>query len=228
MGMKLVEGRNFSENRASDSSGIIINQTMAKKLGLKDPIGKSVQNNRPWNVVGVVEDFHFEFLRDQIGPLCFVLGNNSNIVSVKINTASMSSAIQSIDGIWKKFSPNQPIRYTFLDESFARMYDDVQRMGRIFISAAGLAIVVACLGLFALSAFMVEQRSKEISIRLVMGASVKNIFRLLTQNFVQLVLVSFVIAAPLAWYMMTKWLEDYKYKIAITWDVFMVSGAIRG
>ncbi len=226
MGMKIVDGRNFSEDMASDSSGIIINQTMAKKLGLRDPIGKGIQNNRVWNVVGVVEDFHFESLRDQIGPLCFVLGNNSNIVAVKVNTSSMSSMVQSIDRIWKKFSPNQPIRYTFLNESFARMYDDVQRMGRIFISAAGLAIIVACLGLFALSAFMVEQRSKEISIRLVLGASLKTIFNMLTFNFLKLVLISIIIAIPIAWYVMNNWLQNFTYRTEITWDVFAIAGIL--
>jgi len=226
MGMNIVDGRNFSENMASDSSGIIINQTMAKKLGLIDPVGKRIQNNRVWNVVGVVEDFHFESLRDQIGPLCFVLGNNSNIISVKVNTSSMSSVIQSIDGLWKKFSPNQPIRFTFLNESFARMYDDVQRMGRIFISAAGLAIIVACLGLFALSAFMAEQRSKEISIRLVLGASLKTIFNMLTFNFLKLVLISILFAIPIAWYAMHNWLQNFTYRTEITWDVFAIAGAL--
>ena len=118
---------------------------------------------------------------------------------------------------------HQPFRYTFMDDNYARMYDDVDRIGKIFASFAGLAIIVACLGLFALSAFMVEQRSKEISIRLVMGATVKNIFRLLTQNFVLLVVISFFIAAPVSYYMMTKWLEDYKYKITLSWDVFAFS-----
>jgi putative ABC transport system permease protein len=122
--------------------------------------------------------------------------------------------------------PHQAIRYTFLDESYARMYADVQRMGNIFACFAILAILVACLGLFALSAFMVEQRTKEISIRLVLGASLNNIFRLLTQNFVVLVLISFIIAVPLAWYMMQQWLMDYKYRIDITWDVFVLSGAL--
>jgi putative ABC transport system permease protein len=106
------------------------------------------------------------------------------------------------------------------------MYEDVQRMGRVFGSFAMLAIIVACLGLFALSAFMVEQRNKEISIRLVLGASLKNIFRLLTGNFVKLVLISFVIAVPLSWYMMQKWLQDYKYRTEITWDVFVMSGLL--
>ena len=122
--------------------------------------------------------------------------------------------------------PHQPIRYTFLDESYARMYEDVQRMGYLFASFAALAIIVACLGLFALSAFMVEQRNKEISIRLVLGASVNNIFGLLTRNFVKLVIISFVIAVPFAWYLMQTWLEDYAYRIEITWDVFILAGTI--
>lgn len=226
MGMKIVEGRNFSEHMASDSSGIIINQTMAKKLGLQDPVGKGIQNNRVWNVIGVVEDFHFESLRDQIGPLCFVLGNNSNIVSVKVNTSTMTSVLQSIEGIWKRFSPNQPIRYTLLNESYARMYDDVQRMGRIFISAAGLAVIVACLGLFALSAFMVEQRRKEISIRLVLGASLKAIFNMLTFNFLKLVLISIMAAIPIAWYIMHHWLQNFTYRTEISWDVFVTAGIL--
>lgn len=115
--------------------------------------------------------------------------------------------------------PHQAIRYSFLDESFARMYDDVRRMGNIFASFAILSIIVACLGLFALSAFMVEQRNKEISIRLVLGASLKSIFHLLTDQFVKLVLISFALAIPLSWYLMQKWLEDYEYKTGIGWEV---------
>jgi len=179
-----------------------------------------------YTVIGVVEDFHFESLRDKIEPLCFILGNNSNIVSVKVNTSSMRLVTHSIEEIWKKFSPNQPIRYTFLSESFARMYDDVQRMGRIFITAAGLAIIVACLGLFALSAFMVEQRSKEISIRLVLGASLKTIFNLLTLNFLKLVLVSVIIAVPIGWYIMNDWLQNFTYRTDVTWDVFVIAGLV--
>ncbi len=227
MGMKLADGRNFSEDMLTDSASIIINQQMAKELDLKDPVGQRIQNWQPYNVIGVVEDFNFESLRNKIEPLAMILGDNSyNIVSVKINSSNMASALTSIETVWKKFSPNQPIRYSFLDESYARMYDDVQRMGRIFISAAGLAIIVACLGLFALSAFMVEQRSKEISIRLVLGASLKSIFSLLTLNFLKLVLISIVIAAPIAWYMMNQWLQDFTYRTEITWDVFVLAGII--
>jgi putative ABC transport system permease protein len=199
---------------------------MAKALGLNKPLGERIMNWETYTIIGVVEDFHWANMKDEIGPLCFVRGHWGNVVSVKVKQGKMSDVIQSINSVWSRFLPHQPLRYTFLDESYARMYDDVQRMGRVFASFAVLAIIVACLGLFALSAFMVEQRNKEISIRLVLGASLRNIFRLLTENFVKLVLVSFVIAVPLAWYMMNKWLEDYKYKTDITWDVFAFSGLL--
>ena len=226
MGMKLVAGRNFQKELASDSSAVIINQSMAKELGLKNPIDQRIQNWRSWNVIGVVEDFHFENMKGKIGPLCFMRGSYGNIASIKLNTTDMKSAIAQVSKIWNRFMPNQSIRYSFLDESYERMYDDVRRTGNIFASFAVLAIIVACLGLFALSAFMVEQRNKEISIRLVLGASLQSIFRLLTDQFIKLVLVSFVVAVPLSWYMMNTWLEDYQYKIELGWEVFAISGVI--
>lgn len=226
MGMKLVEGRNFMHEMASDSQAVIINQAMAREFGFKNPIGERIMNWKVYTVIGVVEDFHFESMKGKIGPLCFVLGSGGSIMPIKVRTEHMADVITSVANVWAKFMPHQPIRYTFLDESYARMYDDVQRMGKIFASFAVLAVVVACLGLFALSAFMVEQRDKEIGIRLVLGASVNTIFRLLTQNFMILVLVSFVIATPLAWYLMQQWLEDYTYRVDITWDVFVIAGLI--
>jgi putative ABC transport system permease protein len=226
LGMKIASGRDFSPRMKSDSQAIIINQKMARDLGLKDPIGKRIMNNHLFTVIGVVEDFNFESLRGKIEPLCLVLGNSPTIVSIKVNSSDMPGTLKSIDAVWKKFSPHQPIRYSFLSERFARAYDDVRQMGRIFISFAALAIIVACLGLFALSAFMVEQRSKEISIRLVLGASLNNIFNLLTLNFVKLVMISIVIAVPLAWYMMRQWLDDFSYRTPITWDVFALAGVM--
>ena len=226
MGIKLAEGRDFSEDAKGDSQAVIINRAMVKELGLKDPIGARIENWRVWTVVGVVEDFNFESLREKIGPLVMMLGDQSSIVSVKVKPGDMAGTLKSITGVWKKFSPNQPIRYAFLDESYATMYADVQRMGRIFTTFAVFAIIVACLGLFALSAFMVEQRGKEISIRLVLGASMRSIFNLLTLNFVKLVLISIVIAVPIAWYMMNKWLEDFTYKTEIGWDVFALAGVM--
>ena len=227
MGMKIVEGRDFSKQVASDSGALIINQKMAKALWQGKALDKQMTNSSEhWTIIGVVKDFHFETMKEDIEPLCMSLGYNSNTVVVKVNTDDMKGLLQSTEKTWKEFAPHQPIRYSFLDDSFALMYEDIQRMGLIFTSFAVLAIIVACLGLFALSAFMVEQRSKEISIRLVLGASVRSVFRLLTQNFLKLVLISFVIAGPIAWYLMVKWLEDYKYKTDITWDVFVLAGTM--
>jgi putative ABC transport system permease protein len=226
MGINLVAGRDFLGRLTSDSLGVIVNQAMVKKLGLEDPIGKVITNGDSRTILGVVEDFHFETMKESIDPLAMRLGISPGMVSVKIQSKDMSEAIAAISKIWKQFAPHQPIRYSFLDESYARMYEDVQRTGRIFTSFAVLAISVACLGLFALSAFMVEQRSKEISIRLVLGASLNSIFNLLTKNFLFLVLISFVIAIPVAWYIMQKWLQDYAYKVTIGWDVFAIAGVL--
>lgn len=226
MGIRLIEGRNFDPSIKSDSSAVIINQAMVKALGLKNPLEEKIENWTVWHVIGVVEDFHFETMKEKIGPLCFKYGTGGSIASVKVSSNQMTNVIDEVSEVWKHFLPNQPIRYTFLDQSYARMYDDVTRTGKILTSFSVLAIVVACLGLFALSAFMVEQRNKEISIRLVLGASVKNIFRLLTQNFVMMVAIAFVIAVPIGWYLMKSWLEDFEYKIGLTWDIFAMAGLV--
>jgi putative ABC transport system permease protein len=227
LGLKIVEGRFFDRAIASDSDAIVINQAMALDLALDKPVGQQVQNYRPWNVIGVVENFYFDNIREKIGPLAMVIRSPSTgNISVKLSSTDMQATMQSIEALWKKFSPHQPMRTMFVDETFASMYDDITRMGRIFTTFAALAIIVACLGLFALSAFMVEQRGKEISIRLVLGASVRSIFGLLTMNFVKLVLISIVIAAPLAYYLMDKWLQGFDYKTTIGWDVFAIAATI--
>jgi len=229
LGMKIVTGRNFNPAMPSDSQALVINQTLVKKLGLKDPVGKRIANgNTTFSVIGVVQDFNFESLHDDIGGLVMRLGNSPSIVSVKVNTAAMSGTIASISATWKKFAPGQPIRYTFLDENFANMYADVQRMAAIFTSFAILAIIIACLGLFGLSAFMAEQRCKEIGIRKVLGASVSNITALMSKDFVKLVVIAIVIASPIAWWAMSKWLEDFVYsnRTTIGWWVFVLAGAV--
>lgn len=228
MGMKLVEGRNFSYTMAQDTQGsVIINQTLAKKLNLKKPIGAHITNGYgKYTVIGVVEDFNFESMRDKVEPIVLNFGLSPSIVSVKVGGSDMKNTLADITALWKKYSPDQPIRYTFLDEQFANMYQDVQRTGRIFTSFAVLAIIIACLGLFALSAFMAEQRSKEIGIRKVLGATVSNITALLSIDFVKLVLIAIAIASPIAWYGMTKWLQDFSYKIPISWWIFVLSGFV--
>jgi putative ABC transport system permease protein len=226
MGMKIIQGRNFSKSMASDSDGVIINRAMADQLGLKDPLGQPIANGwQHFRVIGVIEDFNFESMKQTVNPLCLVLGDNySTIVAVKLSPVNAKNTIASIVSLWKKFSPNQPIRYTFMDESFANMYADVQRMGHIFTGFAILAIMIACLGLFALSAFMAEQRNKEIGIRKVIGASVGGITAMLSKDFVKLVMIAFVIASPIAWWAMNKWLQNFAYRITISWWIFAVAG----
>ena len=227
MGMNIIEGRNFSIEMVTDSTAAIINQTLASELGMVDPLGKRIQNQwHAFEVIGIVEDFHYESLKKDIGGLCLVLGNSPNIASVKVNTSNMSGLIQSVTEVWNSFSPNQPIRYTFLDESFAMMYADVQRTGRIFSTCALLAIVVACLGLLALSSFMAAQRTKEIGVRKVLGASVSNVAFSLSKNFLVLVVIANIIAWPVAYYFMNKWLQDFAYRISIGWWMFTLSGGI--
>lgn len=226
LGMKLIEGRTMALDRASDSSSLIINQTMARELGLKNPIGAKVMNWRTWTIVGVVEDFHFESLKGEIVGLCFALGEHGSIVPVKVQTGDMAGTIAEVSEVWAEFLPNQPIRYTFLDQQYAKMYEDVRRTGNVFTVFASLAIIVACLGLFALSAFMVEQRRKEITIRKVLGASVGRLLGLLTANFLWLVVISLALAVPIGWYAMHRWLEDYSSRIEISWEVFVIAGAL--
>ncbi|TRX56305.1 FtsX-like permease family protein [Fulvivirga sp. M361] len=227
LGMKVIEGRDFSSEVLSDSSAMIINRKMARELGFENPIGEKVENfELTRTVIGVIEDFHFESMKGEIRPLCMVLGNSPKTMSLKVTNANMAETLESINLLWDEFSPNQPIRYSFLDEKFAAMYSDVKQMGQIFGTFAILAIIVACLGLFALSAFMVEQRSKEISIRLVLGASLRSVLSLLTLNFVKLIIISILIAAPLAWYAMQMWLQDFTYRTEIGPGIFILSGSL--
>ena len=224
LGIKLIAGRNFSYDMPTDTQAVIINQTMAQKLNLKDPIGKRITNGSLFTVIGVVQDFNFENMHQKIDPLAMHFGISPSTIAVKIKTADMKNALAGITTTWKSFLPNQPMRYTFMDESFANMYADVQRMGRIFTTFAILAIIIACLGLFALSAFMAEQRSREIGIRKVLGASVSGITTLLSLDFVKLVVLSIVIASPIAWWAMNKWLQNFAYRIAVQWWVFFIAG----
>lgn len=228
LGIKLVEGRNFSYDRADDTAGrnVIINQTLAKKLSLKKAIGARITNGYVYTVVGVVQDFNFESMRDHVGPLMLHFGISPSIISVKVRGADMKNTLAAITTTWKNLVPNQPIRYTFLDESFANMYADVLRMGHIFTTFAILAMVIACLGLFALSAFMAEQRSREIGIRKVLGASVSGITTLLSVDFVKLVFIAILIASPIAWWAMVKWLQGFAYAIKVQWWIFIVAGCI--
>ncbi|MBN2202555.1 FtsX-like permease family protein, partial [bacterium] len=227
MSMQIVEGREFSPEIASDAEGCLVNETMARQLNLENPLDQTICTSFAcWHIIGVVEDFHFESMKENIGGMCLTLGKSSNIVSVKTQSQNISRTIASITDVWKTFAPHQQIRYSFLDERFAMMYDDVQRMGRIFSAFAMLAIVIACLGLFALSSFIILQRTKEIGVRKVLGASVSNITFNLSKKFLILVIIANTIACPVTYYFMNKWLQDFAYRIHVNARIFILSGGI--
>ena len=159
-------------------------------------------------MIGVIEDFHFESMKDEITPLALAVGRYGNVVPIRVKTNDMKATLTSITNVWDEFMPNQPIRYTFMDDVFASMYEEVSRTGDVFTVFSVLAILVACLGLFGLSAFMVEQRGKEISIRKILGASIQLIFKLLTMNFLKLIVISLLLAIPISFYMMEDWLTE--------------------
>jgi len=228
LGIQMTKGRDFSKEFAYDSiNSIVINTKMASDLGLKDPIGKKIDNGgQTFEVIGVIENFHFRSLKEDISALSLVIGKDVGAVSVKLEKGNPSEALSSIEKVWNRNIPNQALNYTFLEQEFAQMHDDVQRMGKIFNSFALFALLVACLGLFALSAFMVEQRRKEISIRRVLGAPFKNIYQLLTLDFLKLIVISICIAIPIGWYFMNRWLEGFAYHITIGWEIFATAALI--
>jgi putative ABC transport system permease protein len=239
MGMKIIEGRDFSADFLSDSSGIVMNQSALKYFHFeKDPIGKKISTFngnildgspdrntlRSWTIIGVVEDFHFESLKQNITPLALFLAKNNGTVIFRFEAANSQDVISTVEETWKKLAPGQPFQYSFLDEDFGRMYASEQRLGKIFAAFASLAIIIACLGLFALTSFTAEQRTKEIGIRKVLGASVSSIVVLLSKEFGKLILIAFVLAAPLAWYAIHWWLKSYTYKVEVGVLVYTAAG----
>ncbi len=235
MGMEIVKGRNFSRDFGTDSSGLIINETTARLLGYEDPVGKKIYtyfqdefSNRliAYDIIGVVKNFHFESVKQTIGPLCFRLGNSSWSTSFKVNTTNIKNLVAGIEAKWKTMAPGMPFSYQFVDESYNNMYRHELRTGKLGLGLAIIAILIACLGLFGLAAYMAEQRTKEIGIRKVLGASVTTITRLLSKNFLLLVGISALFAFPLAWWAMHKWLQDFAYRIDIGWWVFIIAGLL--
>jgi putative ABC transport system permease protein len=236
LGMKMVQGRDFSLDFPSDSSGVIINETALRNFNFEgDPIGQKITTFSGNNVtglntedlevktvIGVVENFHFESLKENIGAvLMYIDPNPSGIASFKFRAKDAQEVLQLLESKWKDLAPGQPFNYEFLDERFASMYASETRIGKVFAAFTGFAIFIACMGLFALTAFTAEQRRKEIGIRKALGASVSSLVLLLSKEFTKLVLVAFVIAAPLAWWGMSKWLEDYTYRIDLGLEIVL-------
>lgn len=235
MGMEITKGRNFSKEFGTDSSAILITETTARMLGYDDPVGKKIyvpsqkpgdNTMLPIEIIGVVKDFHFESLRQKLGPLCMRLDNSTGLVSFKITAANAKQLISQAENKWKALAPGMPFSYRFLNDSFNDMYRSEQRAGVIAVIFAILAIVIACLGLFGLATYMAEQRTKEIGIRKVLGASVSNVALMLSKEFLLLVLIAAVMAFPVAWWAMNRWLQDFAYRITISWWIFIAAGVI--
>ncbi|HEX2606992.1 MAG TPA: ABC transporter permease [Flavisolibacter sp.] len=230
-GMTMVAGRNFSPEFPTDSSSFLINETAVQLLGWKnasDAINKElVYGGAKGRVIGVVKDFHFESLHQKIAPILFsVFTGNLNGISIKLSSANMPGTLAFIENTWKNFLPETPYTYTFLDERFGQLYESEQRQKTIFLSFACIAIFIACLGLFGLSAFMISQRIKEIGIRKVLGADVNSIVGLLSRDFLQLVLIAALISLPIAWFAMDSWLQDFAYRSSMPVWVFFMAGLL--
>ncbi len=232
LGMKLVEGRNFSDKLITDSSSIILNETAVKQLGFRDPLNKNIYNwvaggqVKKYTVIGVVKDFNFESLHQQIGPLCFVLERSPNLISFKVNAARIPFILNEAESKWKKMAPEMPFSYKFLDDSFNEVYKNEKQTGIIALLFSSIAIFIACLGLFGLATFLIEQKTKEIGIRKVLGASMPSIFFMLSKEFLKWIVIANIVALPVAYYFMNKWLQDFAYRININIWVFVFAGGI--
>lgn len=228
--IEVVAGRGFSRDFGTDSTqAMIMNEAAIKLFGYATPteaIGKRFKQwGREGQIVGVIKDFHYRGLQDKIAPLTIRIEPGSwRLISAKVSTSNMAGTIAAIEKAWKATIPNQPFTYFFLDEYFNRQYRSEEQFGRLFLNFAILAIFISCLGLFGLASYSTAQRVKEIGIRKVMGASVSGIVRLLSSDFIKLVLISIGIALPIGWWAMHRWLADFAYHIAISWWVFLAAG----
>ena len=230
--MQMVKGRNFSGQMLTDSAGIVINEAAARLLPFPDPVGKTVyyvddfqaRATRPFRILGVVKDFNFNSLREQVTPMALFLAEQRGSFAMRLQAADVASVLSQVERKWQSMVGNEPFSYTFMDDDFSRIYQGEQRVGKIALSFSVLAILIACLGLFGLVTYAAEQRTKEIGIRKVMGASVGNIVNLLSKDFVRLVMIAIFIAFPLSWFVMNKWLQDFYYRISINWQVFLIAG----
>jgi putative ABC transport system permease protein len=233
MGYEMAKGRFFSRDFPADSSAVILNETAALQMGMTDFQGKKIktffdtESGRNLEVIGILKDFNFETLKSSIRPMAILLGRSPNWeMAVRLSPGNTQEKVKLIEKIWKKYAPNTPFEYSFIDQNFDAQFRAEQRLSQVILVFTTLAIVIACLGLFGLATFTAEQRSKEISIRKVMGASVPQVIILLSKDFARLVLFAFVIAIPITWYGMSQWLQGFAYRIDFSFYVVGISGVL--
>jgi putative ABC transport system permease protein len=230
LGIHLLQGRYFSKDFPTDSTGVVINEAAVRELGWSgiNPIGRSIvrSGQQEYKVIGVVADFNYASVKQKVAPMMMLLGNNLGGLILKIKTTDVKSFLADLKKQWDGFHPDGPLEYNFLDEKFATLYASEHRTQQIFSCFAVIAIIIACLGLLGLSAFVIEQRTKEIGIRKVLGASIKQVLLLVCMEFLTLVGIAFIFSIPVTWWAMHAWLEDYAYRINISMWVFAVAGMV--
>lgn len=227
MHLQLAEGRDFSRDFGTDSAAFLLNETAIKKIGYTDPIGKTIWwGNHEGKIIGVLKDFHVASMHQAIEPLIVRLDENRQWASILVRTekGKTKEALSGLDKLYRTMNPKFPFTYQFSDLEFAKLYQSEQLVGKLSNYFAFLAIFISCLGLFGLATFAASQRTREISVRKILGASVSNILALLSGSFLKPVAMAILIASPIAWYVMNKWLDDFAYKIAIRWWMFAVAG----
>jgi len=234
LSLELIAGRDFNNQSVADSTAVIINESTLVTMGLTADevlgtrITQEVEREDPqfYHVIGVVKDFHYESLREDIGALGLFMNKSTGSMAIKLKTDDFASVIASIENIWAKRAPGQPFNYRFMDDAFETAYQEERRLGSIFIVFTSLSIFIACLGLFGLAAFNAQKRTKEIGVRKVLGASVSQITIGLTTDFLKLVAIATLIALPLGWYFMNIWLEDFSFRIQIGWEILGFAAAL--
>jgi putative ABC transport system permease protein len=234
LGMQMLAGRNFSKEFLTDSNAALINEAAAKLMQTSQPLGKNIyelqdiktRKTDVVHVIGVIKDFNFNSLRMTVTPMILLLQPDNGRIALRIHTTNIPRLVGQIEDIWRVMVPSQPFSYVFMDDEFNNQYKAEQQMGGIALSFALLAIFIACMGLFGLAAYAAEQRTREIGIRKVLGASVGGVIRLLSKDFLVLVVIAMVVAFPLAWWGMNYWLRDFAYRITIGWEVFVLAGVL--
>jgi hypothetical protein len=229
MEMELLNGRSFSREYSTDTVNVLINEAAARAMGMENPIGEDITiwDEYKGNVIGVVRDFHFSSMHEKIGPLIIRLDPESSfltLVFVRTETGRTQEALAIMEEHSRQLNPAFPFEYHFVDQDFEKIYRSEMTIGSLASIFALVAIFVSCLGLLGLASYTAEQRIKEISLRKVLGASVGNLMTLLSSEFSRLVILSFVLAAPLAYYLMEQWLQGFAYRVDLTFSVFLLAG----
>jgi ABC-type antimicrobial peptide transport system permease subunit len=229
VGWEILQGRDFSRQFLTDSVGMILNGTAAQLMGFKDPIGEMVRfGGKEYKVIGVIDNMIKGSPFESVKPSFYTINNNAvTVINIRLALqGTLASALSKIEGVFKKYNPSAPFEYEFADEQYAAKFATEERIGRLAGFFAALAIFISCLGLFGLASFVAGQRTKEIGVRKVLGATVFNVWRLLSKEFVILVSISLVVATPLAYYLMHNWLENYEYRAGLAWWIFAGAGAV--